>query len=52
MKHLYAKQAAVNEQKNNFVGKHQVPISQCSLKENTKFLRNFRPKNKTLRGNF
>jgi hypothetical protein len=29
-----------------------VPHSQCSLRENNKFLQNFRPKNNTLRENF
>jgi hypothetical protein len=29
-----------------------VPLSQCSLRENPKFLQNFRPKNGTLGENF
>jgi hypothetical protein len=30
----------------------QVPHSQCSLRENPKFLQNFRSKNNTLKANF
>jgi hypothetical protein len=34
------------------IGKELVPHSQCSLRENPKFLQNFRSKNKTLKANF